>query len=478
LTPENVTFDFSQHLQDCLLILAIFDKDVTNHLSAYVNPQNFISDLSRFVCSTILDYYKKYQEAPGEHFGDILLENLQKVPEEKIKIIIEYVHKLYEIFPNKEYVLNNLSRFIRYNNIIKGIIDGSKLVEAGKYPEAKQIITDAFQVCVPTQEEGIDYLIESNKRAEEAEIICKTQIDALDKLLYGFSRKELIVWLASTGIGKSWSMIHCAKVGMMQKLKVLYYTLEMSPEWVATRVDMGLMGMGTKETVITLPHMEGETYIVKNIFNHNKELEKKLQYIRSLGGRLLIRGTPTGGLTLSKLKMDLDILEVTKNFIPDMIIVDYADLMQPETVYNQFRHNLAAIYTGLRQIALERNCVMITASQSNRASMGAQTVSLQHFAEDIQKANISDVVLSLCQTDNEKALNKMRIYCCKNRNWVVGFQIENWYSYIIGQFSLYSRLYEVVEKELDKTEGNMLQYNTSKSGGGSKVYQLKKGVGR
>jgi len=221
---------------------------------------------------------------------------------------------------------------------------------------------------------------------------------------------------------------------------------------------MGIMGMGTKETVITLPHMEGQTYRVQSIFNHNKELEKKLQYVKSLGGKLIIRGTPYGGLTLSKLQSDLDILEVTKAFIPDIIIVDYADLMRPETTYNQFRHNLAAIYNGLRQIALERNCTVITASQSNRASMGARTVSLQHFAEDIQKANISDVVLSLCQTDEEKRLNKMRIFCCKNRNYVVGFQIENWYSYIIGQFSLFSRLYEVEEKVLDKTEGNVLQY--------------------
>ena len=199
---ESISFDFSQHLQDCLLILAIFDKDVTHHLSCYVNPKNFISDLSRFVCEVILEYFKKYGEAPAEHFGDILHEKLQKVPEEKAKLIIEYVHKLYEIFPNKEYVLNNLSKFVQYTNIIKGIIDGSKLVEAGKYDEARIMITDAFQVGVPTQESGIDYLLESNKRAEETEIICKTQIDALDKLLYGFSRKELVVWLASTNVGK------------------------------------------------------------------------------------------------------------------------------------------------------------------------------------------------------------------------------------------------------------------------------------
>ena len=445
-TKTTITFDFSQHLQDCLLILSIFDKDVTFYLNSYVTPNNFISDVSKFVCETILEYFNKYGESPGEHFGDILHEKLKKIPEEKAKVIIEYVHKIYEIFPNKEYVLSHLSKFVRYNNILKGIIDGAKLVEKGEYDKAEGLITSAFRTGIRTQEEGIDYLIETDKRAEEADVICKTHIEALDKLLYGFSRKELIVWMASTNTGKSWSLIHCAKVAMLQRLKVLHYTLEMSPEWVATRVDMGLTGMGTKDVVITLPHI-GEQYRVKNIFEHRKEVEKKLQYIKSIGGRLIIKGMPHGGLTLSKLRADLDILEVTRDFVPDMIIVDYADLMQPETTYNQFRHNLAAIYTGLRQIAVERNCIVITASQSNRASIGAKVVSLQHFAEDIQKANISDVVLSLCQTKEEKDISKMRIFCCKNRNWIVGFQVENWYSYTIGQFSLFSRLYEVDENE-------------------------------
>jgi replicative DNA helicase len=245
----------------------------------------------------------------------------------------------------------------------------------------------------------------------------------------------------------------------------------MSPEWTATRVDMGIMGMGTRETVIGLPHMNNENYKVENIFSHSREVQKKLNYIASLGGRLIVRGRPQGGLSLSVLKKKLDILEVTDNFIPDMIIIDYADLMTPETNYTDLRHNLAVIYNGLRDIAVERNCVMITASQSNRASMGAKLVSLQHFAEDIQKANISDLVLSLCQTPEEKAINKMRIFCCKNRSYVVGFQVENWYSYIIGQFSLFSRFYDPKEEEeVDTSNSQTKKTRLDKSG--KKVYNL------
>jgi replicative DNA helicase len=124
-----------------------------------------------------------------------------------------------------------------------------------------------------------------------------------------------------------------------------------------------------------------------------------------------------------------------------MIIIDYADLMAFETQYSDLRHNLAAVYTKLREMAMLRHLSVITASQSNRASYGARLVGLQHFAEDIQKAMIADLILSLCQTENEALQNKMRIFICKNRTGKKGVQIENLYSYEIGQFSLSSQIY-------------------------------------
>lgn len=215
----------------------------------------------------------------------------------------------------------------------------------------------------------------------------------------------------------------------------------MSSRWVATRLDMGIGALGTHEGILQIPHViEGHTIRVKSVFTEKKLIAEKLKFLKTLGGRIIIKGLPKGGLTLSKLKEDLELLEVTQGFIPDVIAIDYADLMTPETSYTQYRHDLAAIYRGLREIALEKNALMITASQSNRASIGINLVSLKHFAE-YSKTNIADIVLSLCQTESEEQQSIIRIFCCKNRSGVKGFQIENYYSFTIGQFSLYARLH-------------------------------------
>jgi len=781
----EVKFSSSQHMQDCLLMLGVEDDEVAKHLSMFIKPKCFVNDIAGIVCGLIIDYYMLYKCAPKEHFPDILQEKLDKLPEPKQVLLSEYIYKLYEIFPNKGYVLDNLAQFVRHTNVLKGIVDGAQLVEKQKYDQAEKIIISAFRTGIVSSIEGIEYLDDFSARAEPVEVLCKTEIEALDGIIGGICRRELGVWLASTNIGKclkvgtkvimydgslravedikvgeklmgpdstprtvqtttrgcgnlyqvkqsnamdyivneqhilalrkanwkaknweskaptltipvtefkkvlnnikpintpipkrcykgykasclhfyakklyihpyflgmwlgdgnksslyissvddeiikfchdyaiklggtisiknfkgstakriliketklweefklynlpynkhiphdflsnseenrlqllaglidtdgyihkssaysitqksddlarqikfladslgfktcinrkpsscmvngikftgvystvlingdiwripcriarkklnpskkrdylsstitiepygigeyagfsldgdhlflledgtvthnSWALGHCGKVSLTQRTRTLIYTLEMAKEWYATRIDMGITGMGTKNEVIVLPHL-GEKYTVKSVFENKATVRKALKFLKSLGGRLLIKGMPEGGLTLSRLKEDLDILEATRNFIPDMIIIDYADLMTPETKYNEYRHDIAEIYKGLRQIALERNCAVLTASQSNRASMGARVVSLKHFAEDIQKANIADVVLSLCQTDEEAKLSKMRIFCCKNRNGIKGFQIENWYSYHIGQFSLHSQLY-------------------------------------
>lgn len=443
---EPITFSFSQHLQDCLLILGIEDDEVAKYLALLVTADNFISDNSAIICKLIVKFYTEFKVAPREHFADLVEEELKKLPESKVTLFVEYVHKLHEIFPNKDYVLSHLSQFVRYNNVIKAIIDGAKLIDGGQYESAEKRITGAFRTGIRTGYAGIDYLNDLDMRASPDDVLFRTEVEALDKIMGGISRKELTVWLASTNIGKSWALVHCAKAALVQRLKILHYTLEMTAPWVATRVDMGVCAMGTREEVITLPHL-GEAYRVKSVFEHKKEVVKAIRFLKRLGGRLHIMGVPEGGLTLGKMIADLELLEATKAFIPDVIIVDYADLMTPETSYTDYRHDLAVLYKGLRQIALDRNCAMITASQSNRASIGARVVSLKHFAEDIQKANIADIVLSLCQTDDEAKQSKMRVFCCKNRSGVKGFQVENYYSYHIGQFSLYSKLYEESEIE-------------------------------
>lgn len=426
-------------------MLAVEDDEVAHYLDRLVVPDNFLSEQAQMICHYIQKFVRQYKCAPKTHFPDVLESEIKHIPEEKRQFLLEYVFNLFTLTPNKSFVLSNLQRFIKHQNIVRGIIESSKLIEKEMYIEAERRLMEAFRININSDKEELDYFENLDSRVNSNVLLCRTLVDALDRVRGGFRREELVVFLAATNVGKTWALVHCTKAGIFQGVNVLFYSLEMGTQEIATRIDMTLTGMGTKDAVISLPHT-GEKYRIFNIYENDDHRKEVLRKIAGFAGHLIIKGFPYGGLTVGKIREDINILESTKHFIPDLIIIDYADLMRSERRYDQYRHELASIYKGLREIAMEYNCTIVTASQSNRASIGAHLVTLKHFAEDIQKANIADLVLSLCQTEEEEMQNVMRLFCCKNRHGIKGFQILNHYDYNIGQFSLSSTEYRDMEE--------------------------------
>jgi hypothetical protein len=124
-------------------------------------------------------------------------------------------------------------------------------------------------------------------------------------------------------------------------------------------------------------------------------------------GRLLIKQFPTGTLTLDLLRAYLDHLEVTKRFMPTILIVDYPDLMKVDSA--NYRMSLGTIYEGLRGVCIERNMAGVFPTQSNRASLNAKRTRGDMVAEDVRKLNIADNVLTYSQTADEKPLGLARL---------------------------------------------------------------------
>ena len=98
------------------------------------------------------------------------------------------------------------------------------------------------------------------------------------------------------------------------------------------------------------------------------------------------------------------------------VVVDYADLLRPHFNQQERRHQLQEIYTDLRAMAVDMNLAVVTATQTNRESVGQERINLDKLAEDFGKAAIADIIMFLCQTEMEQANNRGRIFFAKNRN--------------------------------------------------------------
>lgn len=117
-----------------------------------------------------------------------------------------------------------------------------------------------------------------------------------------------------------------------------------------------------------------------------------------------------GTLSVEEMAMLLDVWERQYQFVPDLIIVDYADLLVTPT-RTDFRHTQNEIWKGLRRISQERHALVVTATQADADSYERDRLRLKNFSEDKRKyAHVTAMYgLNQDKRDREKEIGLMRI---------------------------------------------------------------------
>jgi replicative DNA helicase len=131
-------------------------------------------------------------------------------------------------------------------------------------------------------------------------------------------------------------------------------------------------------------------------------------------GRLFIKYYPTNTATVNTLKAHVEKLTL-KGFRPDIILIDYADIMQSTRKFDSLRHELVLVYRELRGLAGELGVPIATASQVNREGAEAEVVDMTNMSEAFGKVFIADVVLTISRRSVEKASGWGRLFMAKNR---------------------------------------------------------------
>lgn len=126
-------------------------------------------------------------------------------------------------------------------------------------------------------------------------------------------------------------------------------------------------------------------------------------------GRFRLSTHANGTLTTREILATLAIWEKEDGFVPDIVIVDYADLMMADE--KEFRHKQNEIWKGLRRVSQEKHCLVITATQSDADSYEKNQLTLSNFSEDKRKYGHVTAMWGLNQDPKgrEKKIGIMRI---------------------------------------------------------------------
>jgi len=188
---------------------------------------------------------------------------------------------------------------------------------------------------------------------------------------------------------------------------------------------------------------------LKNI----EAIQKKLRF-RFKGG-LKLDALPAYGATVEDIFNIVEDLEYYDNYCPDVIVIDYADIIRPSLGESRFeyRHQLDSIWKKLRGYAHQKNVLLVTATQSTRKG-ALQDVTEGDVAEDIRKLNHVSKMISINQDKQEHQYNISRVRLIKEREGRKGRDdVVVLQSLDIGKVHLDSRYRKEVDLDSLKKDG-------------------------
>jgi replicative DNA helicase len=298
----------------------------------------------------------------------------------------------------------------------------------------------------------VEYLLkDSQNRVRENPAIAKipTGFRVFDSVLGGgLGAGELGICLAPTSVGKSFWLNSVGAHALKLRRKIFQITLEISVRKVIARYESLL----TRVPKARL-HIQSETV--------SRALDRARRLVEEADIR--VQEFPIRSLSVDELRALLTQTITVEEFMPDLIIIDYADIMKPIVRSREEKRyeSLGAIYEGLRAIAQEFDVPLWSASQANKRSIGRPYVTLADMAESFAKAQTADVVIALCKTQAETQQHRGRFFVAKNRdnpsNIVIPFRED----FDIGRFEEAENAHpeEVNPTETEYSEGEPGTHN-------------------
>ena len=402
--------NFGEKFQDHILAVAARSPSFVIRYRSALDHTYFASELARTTAKALLGLVDEHRVLPSL---PLLTEEVHSfVDEDSYEQIDKYVAGLYKAdIGDARAVQAKAIDFGKTQALVNAVIESAEFIDTGKRGNVMGTIRDALIVGEDITDVGTAYMVDAATRAKWYEDaankdIVPTGIPHLDYALKGGAeRGELYVVLAPPKKGKTTTLINIG-FGALRKptgLNVVHYSMEMSERKVIRRYDDRLSVGAFKETdekgkPISRPSTGSAKYVHRLTDRANK----------FIGGRLFVKGYPTRTAGITQIRSHLSFLE-TQGFYPDLIIVDYADIMKPERRLGEMRHEQAGIYEDLRTLAGEYHAVVWTGSQAKASSLEKDTLDINDFAEAFEKAAVMDGGIGFCQTTDERIAGECRL---------------------------------------------------------------------
>jgi len=303
-----------------------------------------------------------------------------------------------------DWLLQEFETFSRHKALEKAILDSADLLEKGEYGPVEDLVKKAVQIGLQ-KDLGTDYFADPRTRLEaikDKNGQVSTGWPALDKKLFGgFNRGELNIFAGGSGSGKSLFMANLGVNWALAGMNVVYLTFELSENLVSMRLDAMTSEIPSRD-----------------IFKSIDDVEMKVKMIGKKSGAFQVKYMPTGK-NANDIRSYLKEYEIKTGKKVDVLLVDYLDLMHPiaakisaENLFVKDKY----VSEELRNLAMELNCIFVTASQLNRSSVEEIEFDHSHISGGISKINTADNLIGIFTSRAMRERGRYQIQLMKTRS--------------------------------------------------------------
>jgi len=303
-----------------------------------------------------------------------------------------------------DWLLSEFETFSRHKALEAAILKSADLLEKGEYGPVEDLVKKAVQIGLQ-KDLGTDYFKDPRGRLEAIKSSngqVSTGWAAIDKKLFGgFNRGELNIFAGGSGAGKSLFLANLGVNWALAGMNVLYLTLELSESLVSMRVDSMITGIPSRD-----------------VFKSIDDVEMKVKMIGKKSGAFQVKYMPSGK-TPNDVRSYIKELEIKTGRKVDVLLLDYLDLLMPngakisaENLYIKDKY----VSEELRNLAMELNCVFVTAAQLNRGAVEEIEFDHSHISGGLSKIQTADNVFGIFTSRAMRDRGRYQIQLMKTRN--------------------------------------------------------------
>ncbi len=397
---------FGKSFQEKLVKTVLFDRNFANQMEEVLDTSYLELKYLQVFVDLMFQHKQSYPHPTYEAMVSVVRTQTEDYSDSIIKQVIEFMARIKSNAigdDDEEYVKEKSLDFCKKQKLKEAILKSVDLLQSQSFDQIQKVINEAMNLGADNNH-GHDWHKDVLDRFElKMRNPVSTQWDEIDMITKGgLGKRELGVVVAPTGAGKSMALAHLGAHAVIKGKTVVHYTLELADTVVGQRYDSCITGID-----------------LKNLMSMKDSI---LGVIEHIPGQLIIKEYPTKSASTRTISTHLEKLK-QKGINPDMIIVDYADLLKPTASgfkTQELRHSLGNIYEELRAIGQVWDIPVWTASQTNRSGLNAEVITMESISEAFSKCFVADFICSISRTVEDKTENKGRMFVAKNRNGVDG----------------------------------------------------------